>query len=82
MGEMWLPWTTCAARARILRDQHYAHNVTFARSLFPVTQLCRDVCHCCTFAKTPSQLDTLYLELDDILATVREGAAAVAVRCC
>ena len=66
-----------SSRARALRDQHYAHNVTFSPKVFiPVTQLCRDVCHYCTFAKTPSQLDTLYLELDDILATVREGAAA------
>ena len=66
-----------SSRARALRDQHYAHNVTFSPKIFiPVTQLCRDVCHYCAFAKTPSQLDTLYLELDDILATVREGAAA------
>jgi len=66
-----------SSRARALSDQHYAHNVTFSPKVFiPVTQLCRDVCHYCTFAKTPSQLDALYLELDDILATVREGAAA------
>ena len=66
-----------SSRARALRDQHYAHSVTFSPKIFiPVTQLCRDVCHYCTFAKTPSQLDALYLELDDILATVREGAAA------
>ena len=42
----------------------------------PVTQLCRDVCHYCTFAKTPSQLSALYLEVDEIIATVREGARA------
>ena len=66
-----------SSRARALRDQHYAHNLTFSPKVFiPVTQLCRDVCHYCTFAKTPSQLGTLYLELDDILSTVREGAAA------
>ena len=66
-----------SSRARALRDQYYAHNVTFSPKVFiPVTQLCRDVCHYCTFAKTPSQLNTLYLELDDILSTVQEGAAA------
>ena len=49
-----------SSRARALRDQHYAHNVTFSPKVFiPVTQLCRDVCHYCTFAKTPSQLNTL-----------------------
>ena len=46
-----------SSRARALRDHHYAHNVTFSPKIFiPVTQLCRDVCHYCTFAKTPSQL--------------------------
>ncbi|MBM14080.1 MAG: 7,8-didemethyl-8-hydroxy-5-deazariboflavin synthase [Halieaceae bacterium] len=66
-----------SSRARAIRDQHYSRNVTLSPKVFiPVTQLCRDVCHYCTFAKTPSRLHALYLELDDILATVREGAEA------
>ena len=66
-----------AARARILRDQHYGVRITYSPKVFiPVTQLCRDVCHYCTFAKTPSQLENLYLPIDDILETVRSGARA------
>ena len=66
-----------SVRARILRDQHYGDHVTYSPKVFiPVTQLCRDVCHYCTFAKTPSQLENLYLPIDDILETVRLGARA------
>ena len=65
------------ARARLIRDGHYGANVTFSPKVFiPVTQMCRDVCHYCTFAKTPSQLSSLYLEIEDILKTVEEGARA------
>ena len=65
------------ARARLIRDGHYGANVTFSPKVFiPVTQMCRDVCHYCTFAKTPSQLSSLYLEIEDILKTVEKGARA------
>ena len=65
------------ARARSIRDAHYGPRITYSPKVFiPVTQLCRDVCHYCTFAKTPSQLSALYLEVDEIIATVREGARA------
>jgi FO synthase len=51
--------------------------VTFSRKVFvPVTQLCRDVCHYCTFAKTPRALGKAFLELDDILAIAEKGARA------
>ena len=66
-----------SARARRLRDQHYGARITYSPKVFiPVTQLCRDVCHYCTFAKTQSQLENLYLPIDDILETVRSGARA------
>ena len=66
-----------SARARRLRDQHYGARITYSPKVFiPVTQLCRDVCHYCTFAKTPSQLENLYLPIDNILETVRSGARA------
>ena len=48
------------ARARSIRDRHYGPRITYSPKVFiPVTQLCRDVCHYCTFAKTPSQLSVL-----------------------
>ena len=65
------------ARARSIRDRHYGPRVTYSPKVFiPVTRLCRDVCHYCTFAKTPSQLSTLYLDMEQIIATVQEGARA------
>src|SRR5689334_20081202 len=50
--------------------------VTFSKKVFiPLTRLCRDRCHYCTFATVPSRLPAEYLELEDVLAIAREGAA-------
>jgi FO synthase len=50
--------------------------VTYSRKVFiPLTQLCRDVCHYCTFAKAPRQLKGPYLSPDEVLAIARAGAA-------
>jgi FO synthase len=50
--------------------------VTYSRKVFiPLTQLCRDVCHYCTFAKAPRQLKGAYLSPDEVLAIARAGAA-------
>ena len=65
------------SRARSIRDRHYGSRMSYSPKVFiPVTQLCRDVCHYCTFAKTPSQLGSPYLRVDEILDTVRQGAGA------
>jgi len=51
--------------------------VTYSRKVFiPLTQLCRDVCHYCTFARTPRHLAQPYLSLDQVLEIARAGAAA------
>ena len=43
--------------ASALRDLHFGTILTYSRKVFvPLTQLCRDVCHYCTFAKPPSRL--------------------------
>ncbi|MCK9284596.1 MAG: 5-amino-6-(D-ribitylamino)uracil--L-tyrosine 4-hydroxyphenyl transferase CofH [Rhodocyclaceae bacterium] len=63
-------------RARALRDEGFGGLITYSRKVFiPLTQLCRDVCHYCTFAQTPKHLDAPYLSLDQVLATVKQGAA-------
>ncbi len=50
--------------------------VTYSRKVFiPLTQLCRDVCHYCTFAKAPRHLKGAYLSADEVLAIARAGAA-------
>jgi FO synthase len=48
---------------------------TYSRKVFvPLTRLCRDRCHYCTFAAAPGRLDALYLPPDEVLAIAREGA--------
>ena len=49
---------TIASVASILRDQGFHNVVTYSKKVFiPLTHLCRDVCHYCTFAQTPKKLD-------------------------
>jgi FO synthase len=51
--------------------------VTYSRKVFiPLTQLCRDVCHYCTFAKAPRKLERAYLTPEDVLSIARAGQAA------
>jgi FO synthase len=51
--------------------------VTYSRKVFiPLTQLCRDVCHYCTFATTPRKIGQAYLSRDEVLAIARAGVAA------
>ena len=55
----------------------FGQTVTYSRKVFiPLTQLCRDVCHYCTFAKAPRHLKQPYLGADDVLAIARAGKAA------
>jgi FO synthase len=55
----------------------HGRTVTYSRKVFiPLTQLCRDVCHYCTFAQTPRARPAPYLSLEQALATARAGAAA------
>ena len=51
--------------------------ITYSRKVFiPLTRLCRDRCHYCTFATTPGHVPTAYLERDEVVAIARAGAAA------
>lgn len=50
---------------------------TYSRKVFiPLTKLCRDVCHYCTFAQRPSQLAAPFLDLSQVLDIARAGEAA------
>src|SRR4051794_4534439 len=54
--------------------------VTYSRKVFiPLTHLCRDRCHYCTFVTTPGQLRAQgrapFLSPDEVLEVVRAGAA-------
>jgi FO synthase len=51
--------------------------VTYSRKVFiPLTRLCRDRCHYCTFATVPHRLAAPFLSPDEVLAIARAGAAA------
>src|SRR5438093_8183439 len=65
------------AEARALRDEGHGRLVTFSPKVFiPLTKLCRDVCHYCTFARPPSRGERAYLSIDEVLEIARAGAAA------
>ncbi|HKP18143.1 MAG TPA: 5-amino-6-(D-ribitylamino)uracil--L-tyrosine 4-hydroxyphenyl transferase CofH [Gaiellaceae bacterium] len=51
--------------------------VTYSPKVFiPLTKLCRDVCHYCTFAHPPRRGERAYLTPDEVLDIARAGAAA------
>jgi FO synthase len=55
----------------------HGRTVTYSRKVFiPLTQLCRDVCHYCTFAKAPRALETPFLSVEQALEIARAGASA------
>ncbi len=64
------------AAAGQLRDQGFRNVVTYSRKVFiPLTHLCRDVCHYCTFAQTPKKIPAPYMSVEDVLESVRAGVA-------
>lgn len=65
------------ATASQLRDQVHHNRISYSRKVFiPLTQLCRDVCHYCTFAHPPRPGQRAYLSRDEVLAIARAGSAA------
>jgi FO synthase len=65
------------AEAASLRDAGHGNVVSYSRKVFvPLTRLCRDVCHYCTFATTPRALPAPYLSPDEVLDIARAGERA------
>ncbi|MEX2406974.1 MAG: radical SAM protein, partial [Actinomycetota bacterium] len=57
-----------------LRDLGHGTTVTYSRKVFvPLTMLCRDHCHYCTFAKPPARLDAPYLSPEQVVAIADAG---------
>ena len=68
------PLMLVAAR---LRDAVHGKLVSYSRKVFiPLTQLCRDVCHYCTFAHPPRPGEPAYLDAEQVLEIARAGARA------
>jgi FO synthase len=68
------PLAELTAAARNLRDRQHGSLTTYSRKVFiPLTQLCRDVCHYCTFAKSPSRIGAAYMSVDEVIAVAAQG---------
>src|SRR5919201_6612185 len=71
------PLEDLCAEARALREEGHGRLVTYSPKVFiPLTKLCRDVCHYCTFARPPRRGEHAYMPLDEVLGVARAGAAA------
>jgi FO synthase len=63
--------------AATIRDHGHGSVVTYSPKVFiPLTQLCRDVCHYCTFAKVPDENTAPYLTPDQVLEIAHAGVQA------
>ena len=63
--------------ASSLRDIGHQNTVSYSRKVFiPLTHLCRDVCHYCTFAQVPRKLQAPYLTPEQVLKIAQDGARA------
>src|SRR4029079_17432852 len=71
------PLDELCADARALREEGHGRLVTYSPKVFiPLTKLCRDGCHYCTFAHPPRRGERAYLTVDEVLGVARAGAAA------
>ena len=77
-AEADLDLLTAAARVRDagLASAGRPGVVTYSKKVFiPLTRLCRDRCHYCTFATVPGRLPAPYLSVEEVLDIARQGAA-------
>ena len=76
----WLaeaPLAELMAAAERLRDRGHRRLITYSRKVFiPLTRLCRDVCHYCTFAERPHAGRPAYLQPEEVLEIARRGREA------
>ncbi|HEX2052348.1 MAG TPA: 5-amino-6-(D-ribitylamino)uracil--L-tyrosine 4-hydroxyphenyl transferase CofH [Actinomycetota bacterium] len=65
------------AEAAAIRDAEWGNVLTYSPKVFiPLTKLCRDVCHYCTFARPPIAGRKAYLAMDEVLGLARTAAEA------
>jgi FO synthase len=71
------PLDELMAEARAVRDATRGRLVTYSPKVFiPLTKLCRDVCHYCTFARPPRRGERVYMTIGEVLDVARAGEAA------
>ncbi|MCU7875631.1 MAG: 5-amino-6-(D-ribitylamino)uracil--L-tyrosine 4-hydroxyphenyl transferase CofH [Candidatus Thiodiazotropha sp. (ex Lucinoma borealis)] len=63
--------------AAAIRDRGHGSLVTYSPKVFiPLTKLCRDSCHYCTFAELPKHSKHVYLQPDEVLEIAERGIQA------
>lgn len=63
--------------ARRLRDAGHGRVQSWSPKVFiPLTQLCRNLCHYCTFSQPPKRDEAAYLTREQVLELARSGKAA------
>src|SRR5215212_9278464 len=68
------PLDDLMAEARAVRDEARGRLVTYSPKVFiPLTKLCRDVCHYCTFARPPRRGERAYMTIDEVVEIARAG---------
>jgi len=66
--------TQIMAAAAQLRDRHHGRTITYSRKVFiPLTNLCRQKCGYCTFARGPRDPLAHTMSPDEVLAVARAG---------
>jgi FO synthase len=64
-------------QAARLRDLGHGDVLSYSRKVFiPLTHLCRDVCHYCTFATTPRKGQRAFLSAEQVLEIAQSGERA------
>src|SRR5579871_6867694 len=71
------PLDELMAEARGVRERARGPLVTYSPKVFiPLTKLCRDVCHYCTFARPPRRGERAFMSIEEVLEVARAGARA------
>jgi len=77
LGLVDAPLGRLMSAAESLTLAGFGRSVSYSRKVFiPLTELCRDVCHYCTFAKAPRRLPSPYLSPESVLVIARAGQEA------
>lgn len=65
------------ALASAKRDRLFKKNISYSKKAFiPLTKLCRDVCHYCTFAQAPRSVQSAYLTAEEVLEIAKKAEVA------
>ncbi len=71
------PAADLCEQACAVRERGKGVLVTYSPKIFiPLTKLCRDVCHYCTFARPPRRGERAFMSLEEVVELARAGVEA------